>query len=150
MPKITVGGASNAAEVVEDDGSVSVSVGFEADAPVLADVVAPVEEDPAPVIVAGEHGPELVMLGTPGAIHGAEGLEVLKTAPAQDGELSAADVAAGYTDLSFAQLRAEAKTRGLPAGGTAVELAARLGEHDTTQTMAPVPAGETTETTEEI
>ncbi len=127
MPKITVSGASNADEPVP--------VAEEVAPP----VVAPVEEDPAPVT----SGEDLVMLGTPG-IHGAEGLEILKTAPAQDGELSAADVAAGYTDLSFAQLRAEAKTRGLPAGGTAVELAARLADHDTTAPNAVETASETT------
>lgn len=57
--------------------------------------------------------------------------------------LSAADVAAGYTDLSFAQLRAAAKERGLSAGGTAVELAARLAEHDAapaSPVAAPEPA----------
>lgn len=57
--------------------------------------------------------------------------------------LSAADVAAGYTDLSFAQLRAEAKARGLSAGGTAVELAARLAEHDAAPaTLAASESGE--------
>lgn len=55
--------------------------------------------------------------------------------------LSAADVAAGYTDLSFAQLRAAAKERGLSAGGTAVELAARLAEHDAAPAIPAEPSG---------
>lgn len=112
MPTTTSGGSSNAWEQPRDEPP----------------------EAAAPTGWVGEHGPELVELPAtdavlpegwtadpgPGAESSADAPEVL----------SAADVAAGYTDLSFAQLRAEAKARGLPAGGSAVDLAARLGEHD--------------------
>lgn len=94
--------------------------------------VAPAET--APVEAQGEHGPEPVELPAPDAVLP----EGWTADPGPDADipadapevLSDADVAAGYTDLSFAQLRAEAKARGLPAGGSAVDLAARLGEHD--------------------
>jgi hypothetical protein len=41
-----------------------------------------------------------------------------------------AAVSDGPDDLTFRQLRAIAKARGLSGGGTAVELAARISAHD--------------------
>lgn len=103
MPKATSGGASNAAAEQE------------VTAPAVAEAatVPAAEPEPAPEASSGL----------------ADTDEQTETAEEPE-ELSAADVAAGYTELSFAQLRAAAKERGLSAGGTAVELAARLAEHD--------------------
>lgn len=132
MPKVTSGGPSNAAAVVvEDDGAASVEFawGGEEAAEGSVDAVAQAAEGSAATTeVVGEQGPELTEF------------------PAGDvlEHVSADDAAAGYTDLSFAQLRAEAKARGLPAGGTAVELAARLAGHDAAAQPAEQPpiAGE--------
>jgi hypothetical protein len=104
MPKVTSGGASNAHETPEVAVDEAAVLGFEwggRDGDDEAVEAATVQEDAETV-----------------------------TAAAVEEELSPADVAAGYTDLSFKALRAEAKNRGLPAGGTATELAARLAEHD--------------------
>jgi hypothetical protein len=103
VPKATSGGASNANET-------SAVAEQEAAAPPQDAAAAPVEApvDPAPELLEPPVGDEVIV----------------------PGELTAADVAAGYTDLSLAQLRAEAKARGLSAKGGAVELAARLAGHD--------------------
>jgi hypothetical protein len=131
VPKITSAGASIAGE----------------DIPATA--VAAV-----PVAVAGEHGPELTKpLAGDGVVpvphDGTEAVGSTENPPAPGQpieepieELSAADRAAGYTELSYAQLRAEAKSRGLPTGGTAVDLAARLGEHDQTAAEPVAPTGD--------
>lgn len=149
VPKVTSGGTSHAGEVVADAPAVPVDVdgaevvGFAWSAEdELADPDGdgPQEDVPAP------DGPKDASEVPDGA--GADGEAATADGPADGGapveeSLSAADVAAGYTDLSFAELRAEAKSRGLPAGGSAVELAARLGEHDEAQAAsAPDPAVE--------
>lgn len=67
-----------------------------------------VTAEPAAAELRGEHGPELV--GLP------DGTAVI---PAAD-----------YASMSQAALRGEAKTRGLPVGGSKADLAARLNEHD--------------------
>jgi hypothetical protein len=115
MPKATTARASNAWEATE------------AAAPAVV-VTAPAEAvgavDAAPLRADAEVKAAPAVEWPPGSV----------PAAAQDAEaLSPADVAAGYTDLTFAELRAEAKARGLPAGGSAVELAARLAEHDAAQ-----------------
>lgn len=104
MPKATSGGASNAAAEQE------------VTAPAVAE---------AATVSAVEPVPE-----APEASSGLADTDEQTETAEEPEELSAADVAAGYTELSFAQLRAAAKERGLSAGGTAVELAARLAEHD--------------------
>jgi hypothetical protein len=162
VPTTTSGGASNAWEAS--------AVAEEAPEPVEASAKDAAPVDGAPGLVGREDGPELVVTpkgdggglavpqgwtevdpaAAPEAAHASRPPivtePVLPEAQAPDaGELSAADVAAGYTDLSFAQLRAEAKSRGLPAGGSAVDLAARLGEHDAASASAegdaPVAGG---------
>ncbi len=56
--------------------------------------------------------------------------------PADENTPAAVD----YTSMSQAALRDEAKTRGLPAGGSKADLAARLNDHDQ---QAATAAGDT-------
>lgn len=75
----------------------------------------------------GEHGPELVELPAP-----ADVLPEGWTADPGPAAGRLAD-APDYGLMTQAALRDEAKTRGLPSGGSKAELAARLSEHDTAQ-----------------
>lgn len=77
-----------------------------------------VDEAPA-AKVHGEHGPELVAMSPDAAV------------------VAAAD----YASMTQAALRDEAKTRGLPVGGSKADLATRLTDHDAAQPSAAVAVG---------
>lgn len=72
-----------------------------------------------------EHGPELVRLPEGSTVVSNDALDALRNED-QDGPQDEDE----YGSWSFADLRTEAKRRGLNAGGTAAELAARLREDD--------------------
>ncbi len=105
MPKSTSGGASNVGDVTALANEVPEDV----------PEALPVEEAPT----FGETHVGLAEVESPGPADQADAEHV-----------SADDAAAGYTDLSFGELRAEAKARGLPTNGSARDLAARLADHD--------------------
>jgi hypothetical protein len=133
VPKATSGGASSAwEETPVAEAPAEASPAQAAPEPPAYVARAAVVDDP--VTPSGDEAPDIAT---------GSGMEVL-AAPDAPEPLSPADVAAGYTDLSYAELRAEAKARGLPAGGSAVELAARLSEHDETQAASDT-AGAATE-----
>jgi hypothetical protein len=119
MPKMTVaGGPSNAGALPGEPGHIAPET---EEHPVTEAPAPPAPEDPQ----SPADKPDAAPHDAPEPAPDAPDAE-----PAE--ELTADDEAAGYTDLSFAQLRAAAKARNIPATGTAVELAARLAEHDQT------------------
>ncbi len=113
MPKVTIGGASNAWE----------------EAP---QVVAPSTQDaaaPSPVEVRGEPGPELADPPYAGVVTPLpQGWAPDPGAPAP---------APDYGSMTQAALRDEAKSRGLPVSGSKADLGARLVEYDAAD-AAPV------------
>jgi hypothetical protein len=86
----------------------------------------PPAEDAPPGQWKGERGPELIELPAGAAVFPAGWTQV--------------EAVPDYGSMTQAALRDEAKTRGLPVGGSKADLAARLAEHDAAQLPAEAVA----------